>query len=168
MALMLLHFSPTQCDARAGASCRLWIAADDRGREAPNLRALAHDLGLADSIRWLGLRTDLPAVLDAADAFVLSSAWEGMPLALGEAMAMEKTFVATNVGGVSELAGDTGFLVAAKDATALAQSMLACMELPREARQALGRSARTRIVSAFNIDTKADEWQSLYALIAGR
>ena len=58
------------------------------------------------SVRWLGLRRDMPALLDAADAFVSGSAWEGMPLAVGEAMAMAKPVVATDVGGVRELVGE--------------------------------------------------------------
>jgi glycosyltransferase involved in cell wall biosynthesis len=76
------------------------------GASSTAVQALAADLG--NSVRWLGLRRDMPALLDAADGFVLSSAWEGMPLAVGEAMAMEKSVVATDVGGVRELMGDTG------------------------------------------------------------
>ena len=66
-------------------------------------------------MRWLGLRRDMPALLDAADGFVSGSAWEGMPLAVGEAMVMEKPIVATDVGGVRELVGDAGAIVEAKD-----------------------------------------------------
>ena len=58
--------------------------------------------------------------MDASDGFVLGSAWEGMPLVVGEAMAMEKPVVATDVGGVRELVGDAGAMVAAKDPQALA------------------------------------------------
>jgi glycosyltransferase involved in cell wall biosynthesis len=70
-------------------------------------------MGLNGALRWLGLRRDVPALLDDADAFVLSSAWEGMPLAIGEAMAMamDKPVVATNVGGPRERVGDCGVLV---------------------------------------------------------
>ena len=65
----------------------------------------------------------MPALLDGADAFVSGSAWEGMPLAVGEAMAMEKPVVATDVGGVRELVGDAGVIVPAKDSEALASAM---------------------------------------------
>lgn len=129
---------------------------------APALQALAGRLGLADSVRWLGLRRDLPALLDAADGFVLSSAWEGMPLVLAEAMAMEKPAVATNVGGVQELLGRAGRLVPPHQPPALAQAMLACMNDPAEARQAQGRAARQRIVTHFNLATRAAAWESLY------
>ena len=86
----------------------------------------------------------MPALLDAADGFVLASAWEGMPLAVGEAMAMEKPVVATDVGGVRELVGDAGVIVSAKDPEGLAQAMLELMRRTSEARCALGRcGART-------------------------
>ena len=89
-------------------------------------------------VRRLGLRSDIAALLDAADGFVLSSAWEGMPLAVGEAMAMAKPVVATDVGGVRELVGDAGVLVPAKNPTALAEAMVAMMKRPTEERSAMG------------------------------
>jgi hypothetical protein len=63
-------------------------------------------------MRWLDLWRDMPVLTDAYEGFVLSSAWEGMPLDVGEVMAMEKPVVATCVGGVAALMGDTGRLVA--------------------------------------------------------
>lgn len=115
-----------------------------------------------DSLRRLGPRRDIPALLDAADGFVLSSAWEGMPLAVGEAMAMEKPVVATDVGGVRELVGDAGVVVAAKDSNALAEAMLAMMQRSAEERAAMGRAGRERILAQFSMDRKADEWETLY------
>ena len=85
----------------------------------------------------------MPALLDAADGFVLASAWEGMPLAVGEAMAMEKPVVATDVGGVRELVGDAGVIVPAKDPEALAKAMLALMRTTHgSSRRARPRGAR--------------------------
>ncbi|MGA3080089.1 MAG: glycosyltransferase [Terracidiphilus sp.] len=150
-------------------AARLWIAGEAAGSGAAEVQALAAELGLGASVRWLGLRRDMPALLDAADGFVLASAWEGMPLAVGEAMAMEKPVVATDVGGVRELVGDAGVLVPAKNPDSLAQAMLALMRNPREARASLGRSARERIQSLFSIDAKADEWEALYrAVLEGK
>jgi len=141
---------------------RLWIAGDTASTEFGMLQLLAADLRLCDSVRWLGLRRDLPAVLDAADGFVSSSAWEGMPLAVAEAMAMEKPVVATDVGGVRELAGDAGVIVASRDAEALAKAMLSVMGRSREARCVLGRAARRRIVLHFSIEANANRWETLY------
>jgi glycosyltransferase involved in cell wall biosynthesis len=146
---------------------RLWVAGDARGDQQTPLEALAKELGIDKAVRWLGLRRDLPALLDAADAFVSGSAWEGMPLAVGEAMAMEKPVVATDAGGVRELVGNTGtgeagVIVPAKNPAALADAMLATMRQSREELGLQGRAARERILRHFSIDATADKWESLY------
>jgi glycosyltransferase involved in cell wall biosynthesis len=146
---------------------RLWVAGDGEAAEVAATRALADALGLRKAVRWLGLRRDVPALLDAADGFVLASAWEGMPLAVGEAMAMEKPVAATDVGGVRELVGDAGVLTAANAPDALATAMLAIMERTPEERRTLGRAARERIVQVFAMDSKTDEWEALYRRITG-
>jgi glycosyltransferase involved in cell wall biosynthesis len=147
-------------------AARLWVAGEAVGPEAAAVQALAAELGLGDSVRWLGLRRDMPALLDAADGFVLSSAWEGMPLAVGEAMAMGKPVVATDVGGVRELVGEACVIVPAGTPEALAQAMLALMQATPETRRSLGRAARERIQSKFSLDAKTDEWEALYRTIA--
>jgi glycosyltransferase involved in cell wall biosynthesis len=144
---------------------QLWIAGEDIVGGLAATQSLAAELNLETSVRWLGLRREMPALLDAADGFVLASAWEGMPLAVGEAMAIEKPVVATDVGGVRELVGDAGVLVPAKSPEGLAQSMLALMQATPEARGLLGRAARIRIQSRFGIDAKADEWKALYTKV---
>ena len=143
----------------------MWIAGDAVGADASAVRALATDLGLDDVASWLGLRRDMPALLDAADGFVQASAWEGMPLAVGEAMAMEKPVAATAVGGVSELVGDTGVLVPSRNPEALAAAMLEIMQRTPESRQALGRVARKRIAQNFSMDAIADKWEALYGTL---
>jgi glycosyltransferase involved in cell wall biosynthesis len=122
-------------------------------------------MGPVDGVSWLGLRRDLPALLDAADGFVLASAWEGMPLAVGEAMAMEKPVVATDVGGVRELVGDAGVIAPPRDSNTLARAMIDVMQRSKEARSALGNSARMRIQSNFSMDARADDWEALYQSI---
>jgi glycosyltransferase involved in cell wall biosynthesis len=144
---------------------RLWIAGDAVGADASAVHALASKLGLDDTVSWLGLRRDLPALLDAADGFAQASAWEGMPLAVGEAMAMEKPVAATSVGGVSELAGEAGVLVPSKNPEALAAAMLEIMQRTPESRQALGRVARKRILRNFSMDAIADKWEALYGTL---
>lgn len=148
-------------DVRPGA--QLWVAG---GGPAGALQALAAELGLGEAVRWLGLRRDLPALLDAADGFVLGSAWEGMPVAIAEAMAMEKAVVATDVGSVRELMADTGLLAPAKSPGALTSAMLEVMRQSPESRQAWGRSARHRVVREFGIEAEADAWEALYRAIA--
>jgi glycosyltransferase involved in cell wall biosynthesis len=146
---------------------QLWIAGGSAEGGARTYGAISMPHGALDHVRRLGVRHDIPALLDAADGFVLSSAWEGMPLAVGEAMAMEKPVVATDVGGVRQLAGETGAMVPAKDSNTLAEAMLAMMRRPAVARAELGRAARERILSCFSMDAKADEWEALYLSVIG-
>jgi glycosyltransferase involved in cell wall biosynthesis len=162
----LLRAFARVCAERPDA--RLWIAGEAAGQEFDRVSSLAMELGPGDRVRWLGLRRDLPALLDAADAFVLSSAWEGMPLAVGEAMAMEKPVVATDVGGVRELVGEAGMIVRAKSPEELARAMLETMQRPAEERRALGLAARERIIKSFSMEAKADEWEALYGSILKR
>jgi glycosyltransferase involved in cell wall biosynthesis len=147
---------------RIHAQTQLWIAAPEDGLEFRKCRDMAVQLGLEQAIRWLGLRRDMPALLDTADAFVLASAWEGMPLALAEAMAMEKPVVATDVGGVRELVGDAGVVVPPGNSVALAAAMCDLMQMQLQERQAMGRRARNRILELFSIETKAEEWETFY------
>jgi glycosyltransferase involved in cell wall biosynthesis len=150
------------CVRAARPKTRLWIAAGTTGAEFERLQTLARSLGIEDCMRWLGLRRDMPALLDAADGFVLASAWEGMPLALGEAMATEKPVVATDVGGVRELVGEAGAIVPPKDPEALAAAMLEILQRTAEDRARLGHAARARVATEFSIDARADQWEALY------
>lgn len=143
----------------------LWIAGDGAAEFARQLRLQAGALALGESLRWLGLRRDIAALLDAADGFALASAWEGMPLAVGEAMAMAKPVVATEVGGVRELLGETGRLVQAGNSAVLAAEMLAVMRRSKEERARMGVVARARIVEKFSIEAKVEEWEQVYRAI---
>jgi glycosyltransferase involved in cell wall biosynthesis len=146
----------------AAPGTRLWIAGDGDADYAETLRITAQSLGISAVVVWWGMQRDMAALLDAADGFVLSSAWEGMPLAVAEAMAMEKPIVATAVGGVSELTYNCGLVVPPRIPDALARAMLSILHTPVEAREYLGRSARHRVVDGFNIEEKSREWERVY------
>lgn len=147
---------------QARPDAQLWIAGAPDADHFASLQASADFTQLGSAVRWLGLRRDMHALLDAADAFVLSSAWEGLPLVVAEAMAMQKPVVATDVGGVRELVAHTGLLVPAKDSPALAAAMLALMHRSQAQRQSLALAARQRIQQSFSLNAKADEWEALY------
>ncbi len=151
------------------SDAQLWVAGDARGDEKTPLETLAKDFEIDAAVRWLGLRRDMPALLDAADAFVSSSAWEGMPLAVGEAMSMAKPVVVTDVGGVREMVGNAGVVVPPKNPRALAEAMLETMQQSREVLAANGQAARERILRHFSMDATADTWEALYkSLIQNR
>jgi glycosyltransferase involved in cell wall biosynthesis len=151
-------------------SAQLWIAgafADATLKQTEDGRSvfvnlIAAEGGSMERVRLLGLRRDMPALFGAADAFVLSSAWEVMPLAVGEAMAMMKPVIATDAGGTRELVGDAGVIVPSQDPGALAKAMVELMHRPSETRQALGQAARDRIARHFSMDARADTWEALY------
>ncbi|MGA7106558.1 MAG: glycosyltransferase [Terracidiphilus sp.] len=143
---------------------QLWIAGPGQpaSRKRTHYSAIPVAKGTMERVRRLGLERDMPALYDAADAFALASAWEGMPLVLGEAMAMEKPIVATNVGGVHELLGACGELVPPGNPEPLAQAMLQVMRQSTETRASVGRAARMRIVNHFDIATRFSEWEAFY------
>jgi glycosyltransferase involved in cell wall biosynthesis len=140
----------------------LVIAGD--GPLRPLMETLALDLGLKEQVKFLGLRRDVPDLMKAADAYVMSSAWEGMPMVLLEAAATGLPIVATNVGGNSEVVmdGQTGFLVPPKDPRALAEAMLRLMRLPYEIRQKMGQAGRARVEAQYALERVVDQWEALY------
>lgn len=140
---------------------RLWIVGD--GPLRVELENMSVGLGLAERVRFLGVRHDIPALLRAADVFVLSSAWEGFGLVVAEAMATGMPVVATDCGGVREVVGDSGYLVPPCDSTALGKAMLEAAELSAEQIEALGRTARQRIVERFSLDRTVDRWLEIYS-----
>ena len=148
--------------AGAHLGIRLWIVGYGQPAYVDEMRKLAGELGIGKSVSWLGARRDIAALLDAADGFVLASSWEGMPLAVGEAMAMAKPVIATDVGGVSELLGETGWLVPAKNPGALAEAISRMMTLSGEERQKIGQAARARILERFSMEAKVREWEEVY------
>jgi len=148
--------------ARESPEAVLLIAGD--GPLRPAMEDLARKMGLGERLRFLGIRRDVPALMNAADAYVMSSAWEGMPMVLLEASATGLPIVATDVGGNREvvLHNKTGFLVPPKDSHALAQAMLRLMDMPEEERQAMGKAAREHIEANFSLDQVVARWEALY------
>jgi glycosyltransferase involved in cell wall biosynthesis len=143
---------------------QLWIAGSRPATRSTRTwyNGLIVPSGTTERVRCLGLRRDMPALLDAADGFVLSSVWEGMPLVVGEAMAMEKPVVATDVGGVRELLADLGTIVPPRSPDALANAMLTVMGQSTEFRRVAGESARARISAHFSAAARFSEWEMLY------
>jgi glycosyltransferase involved in cell wall biosynthesis len=129
------------------------------------LEARREALGLsADRVRFLGARSDVADLLRAVDGYVMSSAWEGLPLVLLEAAASELPIVATRVGGNDEIVEDgvTGRLVPPGDPEALAAAMSDTMAMAAEGRAAWGRAGRERIEREFDIERVVDAWTALY------
>jgi glycosyltransferase involved in cell wall biosynthesis len=108
---------------------RLYLVGD--GSERKGLEAKRDALGLADRAIFLGARTDVSEILMAADAFVMSSTTEGLPMVLLEAMAAGVPCVATAVGGIPKLfEDDRGISVPPQDAARLADAMASLARSP--------------------------------------
>lgn len=130
-----------------------------------HLEALAEELCIAPNVRFLGVCDRVPRLLQAADALVLSSIFEGMPLAMLEAGASGLPVVATRVGGNAEVLppNQRGLLVPARRPISLGAAMrrLAC--LSADERRAMGEESRAFVLSRFGMDAILDQWEGLYS-----
>ena len=128
------------------------------------LRELAIRRGLGGRVRWLGSRPDVPALMNAADALVMSSRWEGTPMVLLEAAASEIPVVATRVGGIPEVVEDecSGYLIPPSEPRALASAMNRLMKLSDAERSAMGRAGRERVIASYSIESVALQWEGIY------
>jgi glycosyltransferase involved in cell wall biosynthesis len=127
-----------------------------------SLNAHANHLGIAHRVSWLGIRHDVPALMSGCDLFVLSSAWEGFGLVVAEAMACERPVVATDCGGVREVVGDCGTLVPPRDPETLATAIEKTLAMIQSQKEALGQSARQRVVARYSITAMADRYLAVY------
>lgn len=121
-----------------------------------------HALELGDCCLLSGLRDDVPRILAGLDVLVSSSACEGFPNVLGEAMACGVPCVATDVGDSGLVIGTTGRLVPPGDPEALATACLELIEMSPHRRAELGRAARLRIETHFGMRAVAAQYQKLY------
>ena len=134
------------------------------GSARHSLELQARQLALDDrAVRFLGARSDVDALLNAVDFFVLPSDTEGLPLSVLEAMAHGLPIVASHVGGIPELIDHEqhGLLVPPRDPRALA---VAVQRLYRDKslRAKLGAAARARASDEFSLSTTAQQYERLY------
>lgn len=132
------------------------------------LERLADGLGIRHSLRFLGVRRDVPALLAAADIYVHPSLQEGYSNALLEAMAAARPVVATRVGGNVEAIDDgrTGLLVPARDSGALAAAMVRLFSEPALAR-GLGDAAGRAVRERFDVTMMVRQYEAVYDRLAG-
>ncbi|MFH1184360.1 MAG: glycosyltransferase family 4 protein [Chloroflexota bacterium] len=126
------------------------------------LEAQIDRLGVAASVTLPGNRMDIDRFLRSANIFVLPSRWEGLPVALLEAMDSGLPVVATRVEGVEEVIQNSaqGLLVPPEDARALAESLKGLIADP-ELRERMGTGARARMRESYTIDIMCEKYLSL-------
>jgi glycosyltransferase involved in cell wall biosynthesis len=140
-----------------------------RGSLQTETEQLVRTLGI-EGVRFAGVRTDVPEVMSAADGYVMSSAWEGMPMVLLEAAAAGLPIVSTRVGGNHEviLEGQSGLLVPPSDSDALGAAMLRLTRLPEEERRRMGARGQEHIRAHYDLARVAERWEGLYREVRAR
>ncbi len=141
---------------------RLAIAGD--GPLQPSIEKLIARYKLELAVSLLGLRADVPELMNACDAFVMSSAWEGGPLVLLEAAACARPMVATTVGLASQIVipGKSGFLVCPRNPAELADAMKQLMKMTPAQYEQTAAFARTRVLERFTLASVYRRYQNLY------
>jgi glycosyltransferase involved in cell wall biosynthesis len=124
------------------------------------LHELADALGIASRIRFVGRRTDIPDLLNAADLYVQPSRAEGFGIATLEAMAAGKPVVVSDVPGLAEVVGDAGLLFPVGDVSKLAERISTLLGDDAQ-RKCLAHSAR-RQARMFSLEKTMDSYEELY------
>ena len=130
--------------------------------ENVELRQMVEETGFCNRFHLLGRRDDLPRLHAALDLGVLSSASEGFPNVIGEAMSCGVPCVVTAVGGSGEVVGDTGRVVPCRDPQAQAAACLDMLALPADERATLGRRARQRIEQHFSLPRIVERYLEIW------
>ena len=143
--------------ARALPRVRAVLAGD--GPDAESLKALACRLGIEANVEFLGKRADVDDLLAVSRAFVLTSRWEGVSIAMLEAMAAGAVPVVANVGDLADLVRDevTGFIVAPDDIAGYARGATRLLTDEDLWRRCSGRAVAAALESS-GIDAVAQRW----------
>jgi glycosyltransferase involved in cell wall biosynthesis len=144
-----------------GVPWEAWFVGD--GPRLEQCVDLARDLDIDDSVRFLGYRSDVPDLLAQSDIFVLSTHYEGFPIATVEAMRAGLPIVASDVGGVSEQvrSGKNGFLVPPEDVGELKRALEDLLQ-NKETRQEMGMAGRQMFCEQFRVEKMVDRTLEVY------
>ena len=142
-------------------SAHLLLVGDGELRNS--LESLTSQLRITEQTHFLGERDDVPALLAASDAFVLSSLSEGTPLSVLEAMMAGLPIIATSVGGLPELVRNQieGLLVPPANTDALRDAMIRMISDP-ESRRAMSQKARERALSRYDVTSMTQLYLNAY------
>jgi glycosyltransferase involved in cell wall biosynthesis len=157
----MMHDTGSRDRFRADLKPRLHLVGD--GIFRPQLERIAAELGIQDTVVFLGQRTDTVELLQQSWGFVLPSRWEGMPNALLEAMACGLPCIATRVSGSEDIIseGCNGLLVEPEQPAEMALALRRIIE-DSELAQRLGKEGRRRVVSDYQLTKLAEQSLELY------
>lgn len=132
------------------------------GDRRSELEKTAAELGLSQSVRFVGTRSDIPQILATLDIFLLTSKMEANPVSIMEAMAMERPVVAFDVGSVHQtvLNRETGILVPPGDVQQMAAEVINLIHHPETAAK-LGQAARANVIESWSVDTMVHGYERM-------
>ncbi|MGM1048187.1 MAG: glycosyltransferase family 4 protein [Bacillota bacterium] len=138
-----------------------WIVG--RGKNARALKKKAKRLGLDGSVKFLGMRSDIPALLKQADIFVIPSLQDNYPYSLVEAFVAGKAIIGSRVGGITEMVehSKNGFLVPPDDSRALYKQMRKLLEKPNMQKR-LSEQAKSWGMTQFSLKKMTKEVLDTY------
>jgi glycosyltransferase involved in cell wall biosynthesis len=118
---------------------------------------------MEDKIIFPGLQTDVLPWMSAMDIFMMTSSFEGLPIALLEAMSMECAIVTTDAGGIKELVrdGNDGFMKPVNEWMDLQQPLGLLISQP-ELLKEFGQKSRNRVIESFSITAMVDQIEKIY------
>ncbi|MEA5593446.1 glycosyltransferase family 4 protein [Rivularia sp. UHCC 0363] len=136
---------------------------EQNGAYLDYLKDMAQELGINNSVHFLGHRSDIPQLLALSDLLVLPSYTEGLPLVILEAMAAGLPVIATPVGGIPEVVihQETGLLVPVGDVQALVNAMLKLLQNP-DLRNEMGNKGSEMVRKDFSVEKMCDEVFDIY------
>lgn len=144
------------------------LVGEDLDQKNAEVTSLIHSFSLDNKVRLCGRRAHIATVDAALDIASSSSSWgEGFSNAIGEAMACGVPCVATDVGDVREIIGETGIIVPARDPAALCAGWAKLAGMGQVERHKLGLRARQRIIERYSLATMARQYASLYSEVVG-
>jgi glycosyltransferase involved in cell wall biosynthesis len=142
-------------------SLRLWMVGD--GSQRARLESLARELGIFDQVTFWGQQLDVAPFFSAADAFIMSSMSEGLPMSLLQAFSLQLPAIVTNVGGMAEAVrmAQAGLTVSATDPADMAEAILRLAGSDAE-REKFSSNAATAFRKDFSLQTMVDAYMALY------
>jgi glycosyltransferase involved in cell wall biosynthesis len=140
---------------------RLWMVGD--GVERARLEVLAHNLGIAKSVTFWGQQLDVAPFFSMADAFVMSSKSEGLPISLLQAFSLGLPAIVTNVGGMAEVVSQAkaGITVPTTDPSEMAAAILRLAGSEKE-QEAFSINAKASFFTSFTLEAMVETYTSLY------
>jgi glycosyltransferase involved in cell wall biosynthesis len=140
---------------------RLWMVGD--GSERSNLEQLARDLGLSESVKFWGQQLDVAPFFSAADAFIMSSRSEGLPMSLLQAFSLGLPAIVTDVGGMAEVVrlAQAGLTAALDETASMSEAILSIARNGLE-RARYSKNAAEAFNTLFSVQTMVDAYMALY------